>query len=94
MTIQKASFSRLDVKFNHHMSPPTAKADFMGYINFKDRRGEIPYENFAGRFVVDLRAGWRPLADDRLRHAGPAALKRPRTCKHSLKRLRLIAINA
>ncbi|HEY1602624.1 MAG TPA: hypothetical protein VGG64_23675 [Pirellulales bacterium] len=55
LNIQKATFRRLDVTFNRHISPPTAKADFMGYINVKDRRGEVPYENFAGRFVVDLR---------------------------------------
>ena len=33
----------------------------MGYINGRDRRGELPYENFAGRFLVRLRRegdGW------------------------------------
>lgn len=61
VTISKASFSRLDVKFNRLVSPPTAEADFMGYINGRDRRGELPYENFAGRFIVRLRRegeGW------------------------------------
>ncbi len=55
VTISKARFSRLDVKFNRHVSPPTAEADFMGYVNGRDRRGEFPYENFAGRFTVRLR---------------------------------------
>lgn len=55
VTISKATVSRLDVKFNRHTSPPTAEADFMGYINARDRRGELPYENFAGRFTVRLR---------------------------------------
>ena len=27
----------------------------MGYINVKDRRGELPYENFVDRFKVQLR---------------------------------------
>lgn len=55
VTINKATFSRLDVKFNRHTSPPTAEADFMGFINAHDRRGELPYESFAGRFTVRLR---------------------------------------
>ena len=55
VTIHKASFNRLDVKFNRHTSSPTAEADFMGYINVKDRRGELPYENFVDRFKVQLR---------------------------------------
>jgi len=55
VTITKASFNRLDVKFNRHTSPPTAEADFMGYISAKDRRGELPYENFVDRFKVQLR---------------------------------------
>ncbi len=55
VTINKASFSRLDVTFNRRVTPPTAEADFMGFINGRDRRGELPYENFAGRFVVHLR---------------------------------------
>ena len=55
VTINKASWSRLEVKFNRYTNPPSAVADFMGYINAKDRRGEMPYENFAGRFVVQLR---------------------------------------
>jgi hypothetical protein len=54
-TINKATFSRLDVRFNRHTSPPTAEADFMGYINGRDRRGEFPYGSFVGRFVVRLR---------------------------------------
>jgi hypothetical protein len=56
VTIHKASFNRLSVTFNRHTSPPTAEADFMGYINIKDRRGEIPYENVtSSRFKVQLR---------------------------------------
>jgi hypothetical protein len=55
VTINKATFNRLDVRFNRRTSPPTAEADFMGYINGRDRRGEFPYENFAGRFIVRLR---------------------------------------
>jgi hypothetical protein len=61
VNISKASFSRLDVKFNRRVSPPTAEANFMGYIKGKDRRGELPYENFAGRITVRLRqdpGGW------------------------------------
>jgi hypothetical protein len=55
VTISKVSWNRLDVKFNRYTSPPTAVADFMGYINGKDRRGEVPYENFSGRITVQLR---------------------------------------
>jgi hypothetical protein len=55
LTISKASWNRLDVKFNRYTNPPTAVADFMGYINAKDRRGEVPYENFSGRITVHLR---------------------------------------
>ena len=38
------------------VSPAAAVIEkYLGYINAKDRRGELPYENFAGRFVVQLR---------------------------------------
>lgn len=55
VNIQKVTFSRLDVKVNRHTSPATAEADFMGYVNGRDRRGELPYENFTGRFIVRFR---------------------------------------
>jgi len=53
--VQRATFSRLDVTVNRLTSPPTATADFMGYVNAKDRRGEVPYENFSHRIVVQMR---------------------------------------
>jgi hypothetical protein len=33
----------------------TAKAAFSGYISYRDRQGEIPYNNYGSRFVADLR---------------------------------------
>jgi len=53
--VSKASYGRLDVKINRLVNPPTAEADFMGYIQAKDTRGEIPFETFARRFKVVLR---------------------------------------
>jgi hypothetical protein len=53
--VSRASYNRLDVTVHRNTNPPTATADFMGYIQAKDTRGEIPFETFARRFTVELR---------------------------------------
>lgn len=53
--VSKASFKRLDVTVDRKTNPPTAKADFMGYIQAKDTSGQIPFETFARRIKVELR---------------------------------------
>jgi len=53
--VSRASYNRLDVKVNRNTNPPTATADFMGYIQAKDTRGEIPFETVARRFTVELK---------------------------------------
>lgn len=53
--VSRASYNRLDVKVDRTKNPPEAEADFMGYIQAKDTRGEIPFETFARRFTVVLR---------------------------------------
>ncbi len=53
--VSRASYNRLTVRINRLTIPPTAEANFMGYIQAKDTRGEIPYETFARQFTVNLR---------------------------------------
>jgi hypothetical protein len=53
--VQSAGFYRLNITINRLTSPPTAKAAFFGHIAYRDRQGEIPYNNYGSRFVVDLR---------------------------------------
>ena len=64
--IYKAKIYNLEIKINDHTSPPTAKAAFTGYLNYRDRQGEIPYNNYSSGFIVDLRKA-RPLGRDRPR---------------------------
>ncbi|MBI2827183.1 MAG: hypothetical protein HYX69_21130 [Planctomycetia bacterium] len=59
--IERAGFRRLEVKVYRHTSPPSARADFTGFIQAKDLRGEFPYENFVQGFTVELKQhgdGW------------------------------------
>jgi hypothetical protein len=53
--VQSASYRKLDVQINMLTSPPTAKVQFFGLINYRDRRGEIPYNNYASNFTINLR---------------------------------------
>jgi len=53
--VQSARFYRLEIIINRLTSPMTAKAAFFGYISYRDRQGESPYNNYGSRFVVDLR---------------------------------------
>jgi hypothetical protein len=53
--VQGASYRKLDVKINKLTSPPTAEVKFFGLINYRDRKGEIPYNNYASNFTLQLR---------------------------------------
>ena len=53
--VQSARIYRLEININRLTSPMTAKAAFFGHISYRDRQGEIPYNNYNSRFVVDLR---------------------------------------
>jgi hypothetical protein len=53
--VQNTSYRRLDVTINNLTSPPTAQATFFGLINYRDRRGEFPYNNYASNFTLNLR---------------------------------------
>ncbi|HEY2838833.1 MAG TPA: hypothetical protein VGJ26_06780 [Pirellulales bacterium] len=53
--VSKASYNRLDVEVDRSKNPIEAKANFMGYIQAKDTRGEIPFQTFAQHFTVTLR---------------------------------------
>jgi hypothetical protein len=53
--VQGASYRNLDVQINRLTSPPTANVTFFGLINYRDRRGEIPYNNYASNFTIQLR---------------------------------------
>ena len=44
----------LEIQFNRLVAPPAASARFIGRINIRDRRGQIPYENYVDRFTVLL----------------------------------------
>ena len=52
--VQRAGFRRLEVRINRYTSPPSARAEFTGFVQAKDLRGEIPYENFVHPFTVRL----------------------------------------
>jgi hypothetical protein len=53
--VQSARISNLDITINRLTNPPTAKAAFYGYLYYRDRQGEIPYNSCGSRVVVDLR---------------------------------------
>jgi len=53
----RAKISRLDITINRRTTPPTAKAAIRGYVSFKDRKGEYPYENHPLKGTVELRQG-------------------------------------
>jgi hypothetical protein len=53
--VQNASYRRLDVNINMLTSPPTATVSFLGLIGYKDRKGEMPYNNYASTFNINLR---------------------------------------
>jgi hypothetical protein len=53
--VKSANIYRLKITVNKLDHPHTAKAEFLGYIAYRDRKGEIPYENYGSNFTVDLR---------------------------------------
>ncbi|MGA2796255.1 MAG: hypothetical protein ABSE63_01620 [Thermoguttaceae bacterium] len=53
--VQSARIYRLEITFNRLTYPMTARAAFFGHISYRDRQGEIPYNNYGSRFIVDLR---------------------------------------
>jgi hypothetical protein len=53
--VQSARIYRLEITINRLTIPPTAKAAFFGHLEYRDRQGEIPYNNYGSSFVVDLR---------------------------------------
>jgi hypothetical protein len=53
--VQSARIYNLEISINRLTSPPTAKAAFFGHLSYRDRQGEIPYNNYGSKFVVDLR---------------------------------------
>jgi hypothetical protein len=53
--VQSARYSGLEIKINSLTPPPTAAVAFAGLINYRDRKGEIPYNNYASRFNIQLR---------------------------------------
>jgi hypothetical protein len=59
--IQSVRIYYLNITVNRLTSPWTAKASFTGYFSYRDRQGEIPYNSYSSRFIVDLRKesnGW------------------------------------
>lgn len=53
--VQSARIYKLEITVNRLTNPPTAKAAFFGHLSYRDRQGEIPYNNYGSKFVVDLR---------------------------------------
>ena len=53
--VQNASYRKLDVKINDLTSPPTAEVTFFGLIGYHNRKGEMPYNNYASNFTIHLR---------------------------------------
>jgi hypothetical protein len=53
--VQSARIYWLNITVNRLTSPMTAKAAFSGHIYYRDRQGEIPYNNYGSKFIVDLR---------------------------------------
>jgi hypothetical protein len=53
--VTSASYRKLEININMLTSPPTAKVTFFGLIGYKDRKGEIPYNNYASNFTINLR---------------------------------------
>jgi hypothetical protein len=63
--VRTASYSRLEVNINKLTSPPTAKVSIFVYINFRDRKGEIPRESITETINFELRKdGDRWLIED------------------------------
>jgi hypothetical protein len=53
--VTNASYRKLEVNLNMLTSPPTATVSFFGLIGYRDRRGELPYNNYASNFTINLR---------------------------------------
>lgn len=49
-----AKIRDLRISINDYANPPTARATFLGVIHVKDKRGQLPRENYLQRFTVDL----------------------------------------
>ena len=45
----------LEIAINWLTSPPTAEARLTGYVGFKDRKGEYPYDGRPVKFTMKLR---------------------------------------
>ena len=55
VTVQSATVGRdLDIRINQLTNPPTATAYFTGRLQFRDKSGTIPYDNFIRKFKVRL----------------------------------------
>jgi hypothetical protein len=52
--VNSAWIRDLDIKVNTLTSPPSAKATFQAIGQGKDRKGEIPYQGYEQRVVVEL----------------------------------------
>jgi len=50
-----ANVSDLEIEVNNLTSPPSAQARFQGFIQVKDRKGELPYGSQLFDFVLDYR---------------------------------------
>ncbi len=53
--IQTARIYDLNITIDRNAIPPTAKAVFLAYASYRDRKGDIPYTNYAEYLIVDLR---------------------------------------
>jgi hypothetical protein len=65
IVIHSAPYSNLEININHLTSPPTANVTLSALINFNDRRGESPYNNYPAHFTLIMRKhGERWLVED------------------------------
>ncbi|MBU4271928.1 MAG: hypothetical protein KKE86_16330 [Planctomycetes bacterium] len=53
--VDKAIIHNLEIDFNRLTSPPTAHAHFQAIGTGRDRKGQIPYNTYTQRVVVNLR---------------------------------------
>ncbi len=44
----------MEITIERLTNPPTAKAAFLGYVSYRDRQEQMPYNNYASRLIVDL----------------------------------------
>lgn len=53
--VQTARIYNLEIKIDMQSKPPAAKATFLAFASYHDRKGEMPYDNYASNLIVDLR---------------------------------------